>query len=111
MLTPVATIVSQLRALKPFPDQQIVVTAIAGPRDAVHGRVEEPTDEPTRDRGRRSRRPACAADGSLGLPPSASRSGLRPSAPNGLFLSACQDNFGPSLDRMAMLLNQAMSPR
>ena len=31
MLTPVATIVSQLRALKPFPDQQIVVTAIAGP--------------------------------------------------------------------------------
>jgi len=31
MLTPVGTMVSQLRALKPYPDQQIVVAAIAGP--------------------------------------------------------------------------------
>ena len=26
----------------------------------------------------------------------------------GLFLSVCQDNFGPLLDRMASLLNQVM---
>src|SRR5213075_883161 len=31
MLTPVATIVSQVRALKAYPDQQILVAAIAGP--------------------------------------------------------------------------------
>ncbi len=31
LLIPVASFVAQLRSLKPFPDQQIVVTAIAGP--------------------------------------------------------------------------------
>ena len=31
LLTPVASFVAQLRSLKPFPDQQIVVAAIAGP--------------------------------------------------------------------------------
>jgi hypothetical protein len=30
---------------------------------------------------------------------------------HGLFLSVCEDNLGRSLDGMAKLLNQAMSPR
>ena len=41
MLTPVATLVAQLRALKPDPDGQIMVSAIAGPTTpyTVHWRA------------------------------------------------------------------------
>ena len=81
-----------------------------GPADAVPDRVEKAVDhgyrtvagDPALVHGpgrhlRRSVRPARA----VGF-------GLRAERP---LPSACQDNFGPSLDRMAMLLNQAMSPR
>jgi hypothetical protein len=110
MLTPVATIVSQLRALKPFPDQQIVVTAIAGPTTPYQVTWRPPI---TNDTGPWPgiEHSCTASDGSVADPAVRLAQWVSAFGPNGLFLSACEDNFGPSLDRMAMLLNQAMSPR
>jgi hypothetical protein len=110
MLTPVATIVSQLRALKPFPDQQIVVTAIAGPPTPYQVIWRKPV---LNDTGPWPgiEHSCIASDGSVADPAVRLAQWVSAFGPNGLFLSACEDNFGPSLDRMAMLLNQAMSPR
>jgi hypothetical protein len=110
MLTPVATIVSQLRALKPFPDQQIVVAAISGPTTPYQVAWKNPS---TSDTGPWPViQPSCvASDGSFADPAVRLAQWVSAFGPNGLFLPVCTDNLGPSLDRMAMLLNQAMSPR
>jgi hypothetical protein len=108
MLTPVATIVSQLRALKPFPDQQIIVSAIAGPPTPyqVTWRPAQTSDTgPWPGIGH-----SCiATDGSVGDPAVRIAQWVTSFGTNGLFMSVCSDNFGPSLDRMAMLLNQVMA--
>jgi hypothetical protein len=110
MLTPVATIVSQLRALKPFPDRQIVVTAIAGPPTPYQVAWSPPGSADTGP-WPLIEYSCIAPDGSFADPAVRLAQWVSAFGPNGLFMSVCQDNFGPSLDRMAMLLNQAMAPR
>jgi hypothetical protein len=110
MLTPVATVVAQLRALKPFPDQQIVVAAIVGPTTpyTIAWRNPGVTDTgpwPVLQ-------PSCVAtDGSVGLPSVRIAQWVQSFGANGLLLSVCDTDFAPSLDRMAQLLNQAVAPR
>jgi len=108
MLTPVSTIVSQLRALKAFPDQQIVVSAIAGPATPyqVVWRKSPITDTgPWPNVGH-----SCVgADGTFADPAIRIAQWVQSFGSNGLFLPVCSDNFGPSLDRMASLLNAAMA--
>jgi hypothetical protein len=110
MLTPVATIVSQLRALKPFPDQQIVVTAIAGPPMPYQVIWRNPVLSDTGP-WPGIQHSCTAPDGSIADPAVRLAQWVSAFGPNGLFLPVCTDNLGPSLDRMAMLLNQATSPR
>ena len=106
MLTPVATIVSQLRALKPFPDQQIVVTAIAGPTTPYQVTWRNPLL--TTDTGPwPGIEHSCAAtDGHVADPAIRIADFVHRFGDNGLVLSACSDDWGSALDRTAMVLNQ-----
>jgi len=105
MLIPIASLVAQLRALKPFPDQQIIVAALAGPREPyeVHWLVRS---------GETAPRPhvahSCTApDLSWADPAVRIADWVNAFGANGLFLSACDTSFAPSLDRLAQLLSQA----
>jgi hypothetical protein len=111
MLTPVSTIVSQLRALKPFPDQQILVAAIAGPPTPYTVGWSNPPG--VTDTGPWPNvEPSCiGSDGSFANPAVRIARWVEAFGDNGLLLPVCSDNFGPSLDRMASLLNAAMTPR
>jgi hypothetical protein len=103
MLTPVATIVSQLRALKPFPDQQIVITAIAGPTTPYQVTWRNPllTDTGPWPGIEHS----CAAtDGHVADPAIRIADFVHRFGDNGLVLSVCSDNWGSALDRTASLL-------
>ena len=79
MLTPVADVASALRSVKPFPDQQIVVTAITGPPTpyTVAGRIRP---SPIRGRGPTSRSRARLPTAAPPTPPCASTNGSSPSA-------------------------------
>ena len=107
MLTPVATVVEQLRALKPFPDQQIMVAAIAGPPTPYTVEWRRPGT---------SRHGAVADEHALvhcgGRQP---RSAVRPHRAvdqglrrDGTILPVCADDFGPALDQLASQLNQTL---
>ena len=107
MLIPVSTIVAQLRALKPFPDQQIVVSAIAGPTTPYTVVWKNPS---TADTGPWPviGHSCTAADGSFGDPAVRIAQFVQTFGANGLLMPVCETNYGPSLDRMAQLLNQVM---
>jgi hypothetical protein len=112
MLTPVATLVSQLRALKPFPDQQIVVAAIAGPpAPYVVGWRPAPSSVPDTGPWPYIERSCAASDGSFANPAVRIAQWVQAFGPNGLLLPVCSDDFGPLLDRMASLLNARMAGR
>jgi hypothetical protein len=108
MLIPIATIVSQLRALKPFPDQQIMVAAIAGPTS--------PYTVGWRDRsGVTDAGPwpiiqtSCVgADGNFATPSVRLAQWVEAFGANGLFFSACADSYAPALEQMASLLGRAL---
>jgi hypothetical protein len=106
MLTPIASLAAQFRSLKAFPDEQIVIAAIAGPAQPYTIKWRNP---PMTDTG-----PwpviahACTSpDASFADP--AVRIGQLAQAfgANGISLSACADNFTPGFDRIGQLLNQA----
>jgi hypothetical protein len=104
MLTPVGRIVEQLRALKRFPDQQIVVAAIAGPTTPYTISWTNGANGP---------RPRIASsctggDGSAAVPAVRIEQWVRSFGPNGLMLPVCIDNYGPSLDRLGALMNGAL---
>ncbi len=103
MLTPVATIVSQLRALKPFPDQQIVVAAIAGPTTPYQVTWRNPlmTDTGPWPGIQHS---CTASDGHVADPAIRIGDFVHRFGDNGLLLSVCSDNWGSSVDRLASLL-------
>jgi hypothetical protein len=111
MLTPVATLVSQLRSVKPFPDQQIIVAAIAGPptpytvewRDHAGATDTGPWPDVQHS--------CIASDGSFADPAVRIAQWVQAFGANGLLLPVCSDNFGPSLDLMASLLNARMAGR
>jgi hypothetical protein len=106
MLIPVANIVTQLRALKRFPDQQIVVTAVAGPATPYTvkwTRNVAPDTGPWPEMTH-----SCTAPDASWADPAVRVAGwVQAFGANGLFLSACDSNFAPALDRLAQLVDQA----
>ena len=105
MLIPVVTIKDQLRTLKPYPDEQILVGAITGPASPyfVHW-------TPVRGSGLMpSVSPACiASDASSAAPAVRITQWVDSFGENGVLMSACGDDFGPAFDRVAHLLNMAV---
>jgi len=105
MLIPVVTIKDQLRTLKPYPDQQLLVGAITGPASpyfvhwaSVRGTGLMPAVSP-----------ACiASDGSSAAPAVRIAQWVESFGENGVVMSACGDNFGPAFDRVAHLLDVAV---
>jgi hypothetical protein len=105
MLTPVATVVAQLRALKAYPDAQIVVTAIAGPTAPYqvgwrnYPGVTDTGPWPV------SQLSCTGTDGTLANPGVRIAQFAESFRQNGMVQSACDTNYGPSLDRIAQLLS------
>ena len=58
----------------------------------------------------RSRTPARPSDGSFADPAVRIVEFVNQFGANGLVLPICSDNFGPSLDRIAMLINAQLQP-
>jgi hypothetical protein len=109
MLTPVAEITSQIRALKRFPDQQIVVAAVAGPSTPYTVKWRRPLMSDTGPWPEMTH--ACtasdpsfiwSADPAVRIADWVSGFGA-----NGQLLSACDASYAPSLDRLAQLLSPA----
>jgi len=108
MLIPVAKIVSQLRALKPFPDRQILVAAIAGPPSpyAVHWTVRPGDPTPRAHVGA-----SCTgSDGRTAAPAVRIAEFVRAFNDRGVILSACDASFGPALAPLAAALNPIAGP-
>jgi hypothetical protein len=105
-LTPVATLVAQLRSVKPFPDQQIVVTAIAGPPTPY---VVQWRSAATSDTGPWPMigHSCTAPDASFADPAVRIASWVSAFGANGMMLSSCADSYAPSLQRTAELMNMA----
>ena len=104
VLIPVASFVAQLRSLKAFPDQQIVVSAIAGPAVPYGVKWFGP---PLNDTGPWPvmSHSCTASDGSVADPAVRVESWVRSFGANGLILPVCLDSFASSFDRIAQLLN------
>ena len=104
LLTPVATFVAQLRSLKPRPDQQIVVAAIAGPSAPYDVKWHAASANDTGPWPVMSH--SCtASDGSFADPAVRVGAWAHAFAPNGMLVSICQDSYAMSFDRIAQLLN------
>jgi hypothetical protein len=104
VLIPVAEIVRQIRSVKPFPDQQIVVAAIAGPATPYTVKWHTPY---TSDVGPWPliAHSCMASDGSSFADPGVRiHDWVQAFGVNGTLLSICTDNYGPALDRVAALL-------
>ena len=103
MLTPLATLRAQIRLLKPFPDQQVLVAAIAGPSApyTVEWRNPSVTDTgpwPVID-------VSCTApDGSLATPGVRINEFVGGFGANGQTSSVCVDTFAPILSALATQL-------
>ncbi len=109
MLIPVAELVAQIRSVKAFPDQQIVVSAITGPPTpyAVHWFGPPMTDTGPWP----AMRHACTTDdGSFADPAVRITEFVRAFGANGTLLSICDTNYGPALDRIAALLSPPTMP-
>ena len=106
MLIPVADVASALRSVKPFPDQQIVVTAITGPPMPYGVKWLSP---PITDTGPWPyvAHSCTASDGSDADPAVRINQWVQSFGDNGIFLPICTDNYGSALDRLAALLSVA----
>jgi hypothetical protein len=106
MLIPVADVVAQIRALKRFPDEQIVVTAIAGPPSPYTVKWRTP---PTADTGPwpEIAHSCVATDASVADPAIRIAKWVQAFGPNGLLLSACDANLAQAATRLGELLDRA----
>lgn len=103
MLTPIATLRAQIRALKPFPDQQILVAAIAAPSApyTIEWRNPAANDTgpwPVIDHS------CTASDGTFASPAVRINEFAGSFGANGQTASACVDNFAPILSSLATQL-------
>jgi len=110
MLIPVSDVVAALRTVKPFPDQQIVVTAIAGPPAPYTIRWRPPYTTADTDPWPQMVHSCNASDGTFADPSVRISQWARSYGENGTFLSICDGNWGSSVDRIAALLNQTITP-
>jgi hypothetical protein len=109
MLTPVATFVQQLQALKPDPSM-VMVAAIAGPTTPyeIHWKTPSIADP---DGAWPAIANACAgADGSLADPAVRINQWVNAFGANGEAFSVCSDNFAPALQSIAEHLTQRLPP-
>jgi hypothetical protein len=102
-LIPIPELTRRIRALKQFPDQQIVVTAIVGPPSPY---VVKWFGPPFNDTGPWPMigHSCTAADGSDADPAVRIADWVQRFGDNGILLPICSDNYGPSIDRIAGLL-------
>ena len=109
MLTPVATLVKQLRALKADPDHQIVVAAITGPSTPYQVHWKTP---PTSDTGPWPEMThACTAtDTSFADPAVRIGAFVDAFGANGVKLSICDDSYAPALQIIGERVGQTISP-
>ena len=108
MLTPVATFVSQLRSVKPFPDQQIVVSAITGPATpyAVHWQNPSTADTGPWPAMTHS---CTAADTSYADPSVRITAFVSSFGANGRVMSICDESYAPALQVIAERIGAAIS--
>ena len=109
-MTPVATLVAQLRALKPIPDAQIVVSAITGPSTPYTDPMAEPAPAGRRRRGRRCRRRASPPTPALADPAIRIGAFVDAFGGNGVRLSICDDSFTPALQTIAGRIAERITP-
>ena len=109
MLTPVATFVSQLRALKAFPDDQILIGLIAAAPTPYTVTWKNPS---TTDTGPWPviAHSCIATDGSFGDPAVRLTALATAFGPNGFVTSVCDTNYAPIFTRLADLLARALDP-
>jgi len=110
MLVPVVDFVAQLRSVKRFPDQQIVVSAITGPTTPYTVMWR---NSPVTAMGPwpvMSHSCISAADGTFADPAVRITEFVRAFGANGTLLSICDTNYGPVLDRIASLLSPSAMP-
>ena len=104
LLAPVAGFVAQLRSRKPLPNQQIVVTAIAGPSVPYGVKWQAPRANDTGPWPVMSH--SCtASDGTFADPAVRVGAWVQSFGANGLLQPICSDDYAPSFDRIAQLLN------
>jgi hypothetical protein len=106
VLIPIAEVTQQIRSLKAFPDQQILVSAISGPTSPYTVEWSAPVSSDTGPWPIIAH--SCtAADGHVADPAIRIADFVQRFGDNGLVLSACSDNWGSVLDRTAVVVNQA----
>jgi hypothetical protein len=128
LLTPVARFVSDIKALKPDPDKQIVVGAIAAPA-APYSVAWLPASGPSADTPAGQLWPviehSCGPAGSYGVNPKATQNPTDQSFgdpavriaqfvqafPNGVQGSICDASFSTTLDAVATKIGQLIDPQ
>jgi hypothetical protein len=105
LLIPVANVTQQIRSLKAFPDQQILVSAIAGQISPYTVKWRSP---PTFDTGPwpMIAHSCTASDGSFADPAIRIADFVHRFGDNGMLLPICSDNWGSTFDRLTSILNQ-----
>jgi hypothetical protein len=105
MLTSVADVVRALRSVKRFPDQQIVVTAIAGPPVPYTVKWHSPVSADTGPWPGIAH--SCtASDASWADPAVRISDWVSAFGANALFLPICATDFAPAAQRLAEILPQ-----
>ena len=109
MLTPVASFVQQVRALKRFPDSQIVVAAVTGP-STPYG-ITWVTSNSFADTGPWPwmMHSCTAADSSFADPAVRISAFVNAFGTNGLLYNICDDSYAPALQFIAERIGDAVS--
>jgi hypothetical protein len=104
-LIPVAEVTRQIRSLKSFPDQQILVATIVGQTSPYTVKWFSPSFPDTGPWPVMTH--SCtASDGSFADPAIRIADFVHRFGSNGVLVPICSDNFAPSLDPLAAALNQ-----
>jgi hypothetical protein len=109
MLTPVATFVSQLRALKAFPDDQILIGVIAAPSTSYTVTWKNPSIADTGPWPVIAH--SCtASDGSFGDPAVRLAAFATSFGTNGVTQSICVGSYAPIFSTLAAAVGRALDP-
>jgi hypothetical protein len=107
MLTPLSTIAAQIRSLKAYPETQVLVGAIAGPKDPYRVRWSNGATGGLQP----NVAPSCMiADTTSATPAVRLAQWVQMFGGNGIFQSVCSDNYAPSFQRIADLLAASPTP-
>jgi hypothetical protein len=109
MLTPVATLVAQLRSLKHHPDQQILVGAVVGPTTpyTVYWHTPNPADSGPWPEITHT---CTALDQTVADPAVRINHWAQSFGANGQILSICDTSYAPLLQTLADKINQQLPP-